>query len=94
MSSRINTLLIIGATSGIGEAFARRFHGLGKKLIITGRNVEKLKTLAQELPGIATRKVRRNGVCSYELGDRHCADRDENMSPIYEMDKPCVSLVY
>ncbi|ROW15211.1 hypothetical protein VPNG_03070 [Cytospora leucostoma] len=53
----MNTILIIGATTGIGEAFARRFHGLGKKVIITGRNQEKLKNLAQELPGLETRQV-------------------------------------
>lgn len=58
MSSRINTILIIGATSGIGEAFARRFHNLGKTVIITGRNQEKLETLAQELPGLKVRQVR------------------------------------
>ncbi|PFH55088.1 hypothetical protein XA68_10774 [Ophiocordyceps unilateralis] len=57
MSSRIKTILIIGATSGIGEAFARRFHGLGKKVIATGRNQEKLKGLAQELPGLEARQL-------------------------------------
>ncbi|KAK7743251.1 hypothetical protein SLS53_004336 [Cytospora paraplurivora] len=31
MSSRINTIIIIGATTGIREVFARRFHGLSKK---------------------------------------------------------------
>ncbi|PSR83012.1 hypothetical protein BD289DRAFT_461484 [Coniella lustricola] len=56
MAGRLNTVLIIGATSGIGEAFARRFHSLGKKVIITGRNKEKLTTLAQELPGVEGRE--------------------------------------
>lgn len=59
MSSRINIILVIGATAGIGEAFARRFHRLGKKVIITGRNAEKLNTMAQELPGLETRQVGR-----------------------------------
>lgn len=57
MSERINTVLIVGGTSGIGEAFARRFHDLGKKVIITGRNQEKLMALAQELPGLEAREV-------------------------------------
>lgn len=57
MSERIKTLLIIGGTSGIGEAFARRFHGLGKKVIITGRNQEKLKALSQDLSGLEAREV-------------------------------------
>lgn len=59
MSSRINTILIIGATAGIGEAFTRRFHAMGKKVIGTGRNQEKLSSLANELPGLETRQVSR-----------------------------------
>ncbi|KAI1478466.1 hypothetical protein K445DRAFT_357145 [Daldinia sp. EC12] len=56
MSSRINTILIIGATSGLGEAFARRFHSLGKKVIATGRRKDRLDALAQELKGLDTRQ--------------------------------------
>lgn len=54
MTSSIKTLLIIGGTSGIGEAFARRFHRLGKRVIITGRRVDRLNALATELPGLET----------------------------------------
>ncbi|XXH02839.1 hypothetical protein Hte_009226 [Hypoxylon texense] len=57
MSSRINTILIIGATAGIGEAFTRRFHAMGKKVIATGRNRDKLSSLANELPGLKTRHI-------------------------------------
>ncbi len=60
MASKFNTILIIGATSGISEAFARRFHGLGKKVIITGRRADKLDALAKELEGIETRQVCRS----------------------------------
>lgn len=67
MSERINVVLIIGGTSGIGEAFARRFHSLGKKVIVTGRNHEKLGALAQELPGLESREVS----CSYSLLPDH-----------------------
>jgi uncharacterized oxidoreductase len=45
----IKTILIVGATSGIGEQFARRLHSLGKKVIITGRRVERLSSLKSEL---------------------------------------------
>lgn len=41
--------MITGATSGIGQACARRFATGGYDLIITGRNREKLETLQQEL---------------------------------------------
>lgn len=42
-------VLITGATSGIGEACARRFAREGYDLILTGRNVEKLNALNEEL---------------------------------------------
>lgn len=42
-------ILITGATSGIGEACARRFAECGDNLIISGRNAEKLASLAKEL---------------------------------------------
>jgi uncharacterized oxidoreductase len=52
--SSFETILIFGGTSGIGESFTRRFHALGKKVIITGRREAKLAELAKELPGIET----------------------------------------
>ena len=57
MSSRINTILIIGATAGIGEAFAHTFHSMGKKVIATGRNKEKLDVMSKQFPGLETRQV-------------------------------------
>jgi len=41
--------LITGATSGIGEAFARLLASKGIALILTGRNEAKLQALTQEL---------------------------------------------
>ncbi len=40
---------ITGATSGIGEAFARRLASDGYNLVITGRRREKIQTLAKEI---------------------------------------------
>lgn len=40
---------ITGATSGIGEACARKFAEGGYDLVITGRNVEKLKAVEQQV---------------------------------------------
>lgn len=42
-------ILITGATSGIGEACARRFAADGNDLILTGRNAAKLEQLKQQL---------------------------------------------
>ena len=53
----MKTILIIGATSGIGEAFARRFHSDGKKVIITGRREQRLAELKKQLSGIETYKM-------------------------------------
>ena len=54
MSDSIKTILIIGATSGIGEAFAHQFHSMGKKVIATGRRQERLDSLKKTLPGLET----------------------------------------
>jgi len=45
------TILITGATSGFGEACARKFAASGDHLIITGRRKERLEKLKQELEG-------------------------------------------
>jgi 3-oxoacyl-[acyl-carrier protein] reductase len=43
------TALVTGATGGIGGAIAKALHGAGAHVGISGRNEEKLKTLASEL---------------------------------------------
>ena len=43
------TVLVTGATSGFGEAIARRFAGDGDDLIITGRREARLRALSAEL---------------------------------------------
>jgi len=43
------TVLITGATSGIGEACARRFASAGYRIIVTGRRKERLDSLSSEL---------------------------------------------
>lgn len=44
-----STVFITGATSGFGEACARRFAQAGWKLVITGRRTDRLEALAAEL---------------------------------------------
>lgn len=43
------TIFITGATSGIGQACARKFATMGCRLILNGRNLVKLSALEQEL---------------------------------------------
>lgn len=43
------TALVTGATGGIGEAIARAMHGAGAVVALSGRRMEKLKALSDEL---------------------------------------------
>ena len=45
----MKTVLITGATSGIGMEFARRYAALGYRLIVTGRRTDRLEQLKVEL---------------------------------------------
>jgi NADP-dependent 3-hydroxy acid dehydrogenase YdfG len=47
--------LITGATSGIGEGCARRFAAAGYDVIITGRNSDKLSSIAKDLSTLGVR---------------------------------------
>lgn len=49
-----NTILLTGGSSGIGLALAKEFVALGNKVIITGRNAEKLEAARQETPALET----------------------------------------
>ena len=48
------TVVVIGGSSGIGLETARRARAEGAKLILTGRNSERLKRAASELDALAT----------------------------------------
>ena len=45
------TVLLTGASGGIGEAIARGLHGRGARLLISGRRADRLEALAAELGG-------------------------------------------
>ncbi|HYF25810.1 MAG TPA: SDR family NAD(P)-dependent oxidoreductase [Baekduia sp.] len=60
------TVLLTGATGGIGQAIARRLHRAGATLVLTGRRAELLEPLAEEVDGRAL---------SVDLADRDEVDR-------------------
>ena len=43
--------IVTGASSGLGARFARVLHAAGATVVITARRVERLESLAKELPG-------------------------------------------
>jgi uncharacterized oxidoreductase len=53
MKTQNNTILITGGGSGIGLETARKFSALGNKVIIAGRNIEKLNAAAASLQNVS-----------------------------------------
>lgn len=47
-----NTILITGGGSGIGRGLAEAFHARGNKVLVTGRNPDRLKDIEESNPGI------------------------------------------
>ena len=63
MTSKTQTILIIGATGDLGREFTRRFHAQGKTIIATGRNQSRLESIRTSFPGVET--------LEWEMNDLH-----------------------
>ena len=63
------TILITGATSGIGLGCARKFAANGDRLILTGRNVMKLEAIRKELEAKGTEVL----ILAFDVRDREAA---------------------
>ena len=72
------TILITGASSGIGEGCARKFASQGARLILNARSTDKLTTLAEEM------KQKYNSECyvlPFDVRDRDSAAAALNALP-------------
>ncbi len=71
------TVLITGATSGIGLGCAKKFAENGDRLILTARSQEKLEAIRQELTGKGCEVT----VLAFDVRDRHAATAAVNGLP-------------
>lgn len=69
-----STIFITGATSGFGQATARRFAKAGWSLILTGRRLERLQTLQQELAQVTAIHIASLDVRDHEQVQKVIAD--------------------
>lgn len=69
----MKTVLITGATSGIGRACAIRFAREGYKVILTGRNPQMLNDLQQTLQTFATTEAPNSLALLFDVRDRQAA---------------------
>ncbi len=72
----MKTILITGATSGFGEASARRFAAEGWRVIITGRRRDRLDALQRELEGLhgTVERGHVSYVLCFDVRDRAAVD--------------------
>lgn len=53
----MNTVLVTGASSGIGETLAQKFSQRGYNVVLVARSTDKLTALAQKLESASSSKV-------------------------------------
>jgi uncharacterized protein len=69
------TVLLTGATGGLGQAIARRLHAVGAQLVLTGRRVEVLEELAAQTGALTVAVDLADPVAVEGLAEA-CADVD------------------
>lgn len=74
MNTSNNTVLITGGTSGIGLALAQKFLSEDNRVIVTGRDQEKLSRVQAELPKIIAHKADMSRLEDVEQLSRQFAD--------------------
>ncbi|XP_077172479.1 dehydrogenase/reductase SDR family member 7B isoform X2 [Paroedura picta] len=64
-------VVITGATSGLGKECAKAFHAAGSKLVLCGRNGERLQGLLEELSadGSQSKKLPKHHAVAFDLAD-------------------------
>ncbi|XP_048351413.1 dehydrogenase/reductase SDR family member 7B isoform X1 [Sphaerodactylus townsendi] len=64
-------VVITGATSGLGKECAKAFHAAGAKLVLCGRNSERLKDLLRELSTTAghSKNPHKHHTVTFDLSD-------------------------
>uniref|UniRef100_A0A8D0L2V6 Dehydrogenase/reductase SDR family member 7B n=1 Tax=Sphenodon punctatus TaxID=8508 RepID=A0A8D0L2V6_SPHPU len=64
-------VVITGATSGLGKECAKAFHAAGCRLVLCGRNGEKLQELARELSGTTShpKNTHKHHTVIFDLSD-------------------------
>jgi uncharacterized oxidoreductase len=82
MKTTKNSVLIIGGSAGIGLEIGRLFSSKGNKVIITGRNKQKLEAAASQLKNVET-----------IVSDFSDAEDVENLVSLIKKDHPDVNVL-
>ncbi|KAI3408542.1 hypothetical protein GPALN_010155 [Globodera pallida] len=83
---RNKTVLIVGASSGLGRALAFQFYSKGAKLILAARSIDKLEALCDELTQFGEANCIRNGhMPVYRYLDLSELNGDDGMAQIRQL---------
>lgn len=84
---RDRTVLITGASSGLGRELAIKFYREGAKLILTARSIDKLKDLCEQLKGMRDVENKNEPVYKYlDICDPNGFDEIVALSPSRRID--------